>query len=187
MKKMKKLIILLILFAIVSSGGCESQKNTEKDLAKVYYDKGRDIMNNRQRGDEIENFSKAINIYPEYEEAYFFRAISYMKLGYHFKGGGNVYQDAIKDFDKLIELNPSSYEAYVNRGNAYLLLGDYKKASDNYSYSINSICSKRPEAYYGWAMLHIMEGKLNPARLSLGIVGQFSYDDGYFLKSENCD
>ena len=75
----------------------------------------------------IEHFDKAIELEPDYAEAYYNRGCIY-KDGDH--------QQAIRDFTKAIELRPDYAMAYVRRGITYALqdkksllaIADIKKA-----------------------------------------------------------
>ncbi|MEJ5287638.1 MAG: tetratricopeptide repeat protein, partial [Bacteroidota bacterium] len=56
----------------------------------------------------IEDYTKAIEIKPNYAEAYFNRGKAEADLG--------GLRSAIEDFNKAIEINPNYAEAYFNRG-----------------------------------------------------------------------
>ena len=60
----------------------------------------------------IEYYSKAIELNPQFFQAYNNRGNAYRAL--------KQYQDAINDYDEAIELNPQSANAYYNRGNTHL-------------------------------------------------------------------
>ena len=117
------------------------QKNPQ--LAKeAYYGRGlayRDKGNLRQA---IADFTKAIEISPDYAEAYHDRGIVYHDMG-------NLDQ-AISDYGRVIQLKPDFAYAYSNRGNTYneksnpdLAIIDFNKALE--------INPNLAEAYYGRA------------------------------------
>jgi tetratricopeptide (TPR) repeat protein len=68
----------------------------------------------------INDFSRAIEINPNYDLAYNDRGATYNKLG--------KYNEAIVDFNKAIEINPNLDLAYGNRGTTYYILGKYNEA-----------------------------------------------------------
>ena len=75
----------------------------------------------------IEDYSKAIEIDPDYAEAYNNRGFVYDVMG--------EYGQAIDDFNKAIELVPDYAKAYYNRGVTYVkqgrndeALADFEKA-----------------------------------------------------------
>ncbi len=56
----------------------------------------------------MKDYDKAIELNPQYAEAYNNRGIAKAELGRN--------EEAMKDYDKAIELNPQYAEAYNNRG-----------------------------------------------------------------------
>jgi tetratricopeptide (TPR) repeat protein len=56
----------------------------------------------------IRSYDRAIEINPNYAEAYLNRGIAYRNL--------KDYQNAIRSYDRAIEINPNDAEAYFNRG-----------------------------------------------------------------------
>ncbi len=76
----------------------------------------------------ISDFNKAIEINPEYVDAYSFRAISYGALG--------SQNQAISDYDKVLEVNPEDAATYNNRGVAYAKLGNNSRAISDYDRAI---------------------------------------------------
>lgn len=75
----------------------------------------------------IDDFSKVIELNPNYAGAYYDRGVTYaMKRD---------FDHAIMDYTKAIELNPNYTDAYCNRGSAYFYkslvdfaIADYTKA-----------------------------------------------------------
>ena len=68
-------------------------------------------------------FTKAIQLYPKFEGAYYNRGIAEAALG--------NYKAAIVDYTKAIEIYPNWAEAYNNRSLAYQKLGNVKKAEED--------------------------------------------------------
>ncbi len=86
----------------------------------------------------IEAYDKAIELNPEYAEAYFHRAKAYLDLSIN-------YQKAIEDITKSIKLEPQSKrdgnyarlaEKYSIRAKAYLRIDDYGKAFNDLELAI---------------------------------------------------
>src|ERR1700741_3697906 len=69
--------------------------------------------------DAVDNYSKAIELDPEYEKAYIARAICYEKL--------NKKNEAVQDYKKAILFSPKEKEYYYNAGR---LLVDLEKYAD---------------------------------------------------------
>ena len=78
-------------------------------VAGLYYLKG-------EYDSAIVDYTKAIELNPDYAEAYNNRGVAY-----HLK---KEYDSAIIDFSKAIELNPDYAIAYNNRGRAYGVKGE---------------------------------------------------------------
>ncbi len=68
----------------------------------------------------IRGFTKAIELSPEYTNAYYNRGTIYLKMGKHFP--------AVLDFTKAIELKPEHADAHCNRAIAHYYLKEYDKA-----------------------------------------------------------
>jgi tetratricopeptide (TPR) repeat protein len=76
----------------------------------------------------IADYTKAIQIDPNFATAYFNRASAY--------GMKSEYDKAIADYTKAIELNPGITGAYNNRGIAYLDKDDYDRAMADFNQQI---------------------------------------------------
>ena len=76
----------------------------------------------------IDNYSKAIDLKPDYQIAYFNRGIAYYSKA--------NYDQAIKDYSKAIELNPIDSDAYYSRGLAYYDKKSYDQAIKDYTKAI---------------------------------------------------
>lgn len=72
-------------------------------------------------------FTKALEENPEYDEAYFWRAIVNQEMG--------DPKLAIKDYTKAIEINPIA--KYINnRGMSYMILEDLENAMENFDQAL---------------------------------------------------
>jgi tetratricopeptide (TPR) repeat protein len=111
----------------------------ERQRQQVYYDK-------RNYDQAIEDYSKAIELNPQYADAYSNRGNAYYDK--------RNYDQAIEDYSKAIELNPQYAIAYYNRGNAYYNKRNYDQAIEDYSKAIElnpqyaDAYSNRGNAYY---------------------------------------
>jgi tetratricopeptide (TPR) repeat protein len=93
-----------------------------------------------RKGDDahaIADYSKAIEIDPNFEEAYLNRGSVYASKG--------EYDRAIVDYSKAIDINPK-FEAHANRGSAYLAKRDYDRAITDLTRAID-INPKYQNAY----------------------------------------
>jgi len=87
----------------------------------------------------IQNYDKAIELKPDYAEAYNNRGVAY--------GEKDDFDKAIQNYDKAIELKPDYAKAYNNRGVAYVEKRDFDKAIQNYDKAIE-LKPDYAEAYY---------------------------------------
>jgi tetratricopeptide (TPR) repeat protein len=146
-------ILFLLLLADQGCGGNQADKAFERGLEAVRthnYDLA------------IGEFSEAIRLKPDFEEAYYNRGHAYSDKGDYDKAiadfseairldpedasiyniRGDAYSKkgqngrAIADFDKAIHLNPENASAYDRRGHVYDRKGDYSKAMTDYSEAI---------------------------------------------------
>jgi len=76
--------------------------------AKVYFDRGISYHQNKDYRKAIGEYTAAIKIYPEYEEAFFNRGKSYNRI--------KKYDEALKDYNDAIRIKPNYSDAYYYRG-----------------------------------------------------------------------
>ena len=99
--------------------------------ADYYFNQG---VLKRQRGDNqgaIIEYTKAINMYPQFVMAYVNRGVAKYSLT-------NDWSIALEDFNKAVEINPSHAIALNNRGYAKRQMGDYGGALLDYDKAIKS-------------------------------------------------
>ncbi len=114
---MKKYIfILVILFSV----NIFSQKNAGEYFLEAYY-----LQNLKNYKEAIFNYTKAIEILPNYYSAYIERA----ECKFYLKD----YRGAILDYTKAIEINPNDAESYYSRGGCKFILNDKNGACLDWS------------------------------------------------------
>ena len=96
-----------------------SKTNSPSD-AIDYYNRGYDKYDLKDYYGAIDDYSKAIELDPDFAYAYSNRGTAKKNL--------KDYYGAINDYSKVIELDPNYTDAYVNRGVAKESLGDLKGA-----------------------------------------------------------
>jgi len=156
---------------------------TIKDLnAAEWFEKGYAAGISGNDNNAVDAYSKAIELNPQYANAYNNRGGVYAKLDRDnqaikdfnkaielnpqladaYYNRGCVYiklgsdSQAIKDFNRAIELNLKDADAYVNRGNVYDKLGDFNQAINDYNKAIE-INPQLPDSYYNRGIIY---GKL---------------------------
>ncbi|MEO0934241.1 MAG: tetratricopeptide repeat protein, partial [Cyanobacteria bacterium J06641_2] len=79
-----------------------------------------DLLNLENYPNAIPDFTQAIEINPNYLDAYYNRGCCYFYI--------QDYQAAINDFSFSIQINPQYLQAYSARANSYIALGEITKA-----------------------------------------------------------
>ncbi|PKN71628.1 MAG: hypothetical protein CVU54_00965 [Deltaproteobacteria bacterium HGW-Deltaproteobacteria-12] len=136
----------------------------------------------------INAYTKAIELSPDFAEAYSSRGFAYLFLGnyaqaikdstkaidlyanfsgaYFVRAGayfclGNFIQ-AIEDLDKAIELNPECQHCYNDRGAAYAAMGNYRQAIGDFDRAID-LDPNSSYYYYGRGTAYNSLGNFNQA------------------------
>ena len=99
--------------------------------------------------DAIKYYSKAIELYPDFIEAYQDRAQVYLRI--------DDFDEAIKDFTKVIELDSDYASAYVQRGCVYLKKGCSDRAIEDFSRAIE-LDSDYASAYVQRGCVYLTKG-----------------------------
>ena len=96
--------------------------------ATILNDRGVAYARRQQHKEAIDDFNRAIQLYPEYAAVYNNRGNVLLGLG--------AVKEAVKDFDRALVLAPGYAAAYNNRAGAYIKLGQVDRALADYSRSI---------------------------------------------------
>ena len=93
----------------------------------------------------IAAFTRAIEIEPNYAEAYVKRGLAYYRIG--------QYKAAIADYTRTLDLKRYHADAYTSRGDAYRTLGEIEHAIADYSASLKKrwsarIVRRRAQTYF---------------------------------------
>ena len=104
-------------------------KDENSYTAEDWFWKAYDEDENKQYEKAIEYLNKAIELKPDYEDAYVNRGIAYSNL--------QKYDEAMADYTKAIKLEPNDSGAYINRGIAYTNLQKSDDAIADFTNAIN--------------------------------------------------
>ena len=140
MKKLVPMFGVVMLILLMGSLGCGSE-------AEQHYKKGISYGNRGKIEMAIEEYTKAIELNPEYAEAFYHRGHDYYTLAEWTTPGSFSYAPrwdtrfdadecrdwAISDLSRAIELRQDYWEAYYWRGAAYLSMGEYDAAIADFS------------------------------------------------------
>ena len=98
--------------------------------AKIYAQSKEFLLNNgvnymlADKEIALQQFNKALEVDPEFMAAYFYRGLTYFKLG--------KYEHSIDDFNKVITLDSSVAVIYAYQGFAYKQLGLSKESLESF-------------------------------------------------------
>ncbi|MBI4834933.1 MAG: tetratricopeptide repeat protein [Planctomycetes bacterium] len=99
-------------------------KSKYNKQATYWFWQGRALSEERKNEEAIEAYEKAIEIEPEYAEAY-------NDIGLIHEGNGN-YKKAVLSYKTAIRINPDYADAYNNLGLVYGKMGDYEREKEAY-------------------------------------------------------
>lgn len=112
-----KLTIFTIIILVVIAYGCS------EDAAFKHMRKGDDYLSKDNYELAAAEYSKAIELKPNYYYLYMMRCEVYYKQ--------KKFNLAISDCSKAIQLNSDIATSYVNRGRSYAAIGQYELATED--------------------------------------------------------
>ncbi len=96
--------------------------------ARRFTKSGEEMLESKNYTEAINHFTKAIEIDPEYDDAYVGRAKALEKTG--------KYREAAEDYKRATVFDPNEYEYYYHSGRLFNKVGMYKKAIEMLDKSI---------------------------------------------------
>lgn len=114
-----------------------------------------------KHAEAIEDFTRALEIKPDYAHAFYNRGTAKKDLGNERRDVA-LFKEAIADFDQAIRIKPSFSEAYHNRGIVKDLLGQLDEAIKDFDLSIQ-YNSLDPNPYVNRGVSKGKMGKLKEA------------------------
>ncbi len=158
----------------------------------------------------VTSFNRAIELDPEYLEAYFNRAnINFELIEHRFamqesatsitltnQGGGSDsaepepelpdFSQVIGDYNTVIRLNPGMSYAYYNRGNIKNRMRDFEGAIEDYTIAIG-LEPDFAEAFYNRALTLIYLKRNADACLDLSKAGELGIEEAYNVIKRYCN
>jgi tetratricopeptide (TPR) repeat protein len=145
---MKKLAYIWILLSLIISVPVHSQS------ARQYFKAGEDFAKANQYTDAISQYTKAIDLDPDYDKAYIQRASAYSRTGDHRRAG--------EDYDRALVFNEKDAEIYYFSGYEWHQFGDNPRALSRLNIAIE-LKSNFLEAYQVRLEVHMVLGQYNEA------------------------
>ncbi|MBD2449255.1 tetratricopeptide repeat protein [Nostoc sp. FACHB-152] len=151
-----KLPLLLGIAGLIMAGGIGFIVYNQLPQTKAigFFQQGLKKLDEKDKQGAIQALTEAINIYPEYAEAYYQRANAQFQSG--------NYQQAVEDATKSIELKSNYAEAFTRRCAAHVLLQAPQKAEEDCNKAID-INPKYGDAYLNRANARRNLGNKNGA------------------------
>src|SRR5207248_1222460 len=106
----------------------DEQIELSEATAKTCWNVAYKLHEEKRHAERIPFLNRAIELKPDYANAYTSRGITYSGL--------KEYQRALEDYTQAITLDPQLAFAYNNRGNAYLELKEYQRAITEFDRAI---------------------------------------------------
>ena len=171
---------------------------THTPRAIDYFARAMDFMTIRNYKNAIEDFTRAIELTPDFVPAYFMRAIAKNKLAIlerdqapteanspeEFTPANAKLQaelrEIISDYDKVIELSPQMAFAYYNKGVVLAEAGDNTSALSLFSTAI-SLKPDFGEAYYNRGFIYMQLGQRQKGSDDLSKAGELGVIPSYNL------
>jgi tetratricopeptide (TPR) repeat protein len=155
MRDYKKQLELLKSSQAVQILRASKGKSIENKLsATEWFEKGYQANGQKRYQEAVKHYSQAIQLDPDYKDAYNNRGIAYYRLGLH--------PQAIADYTKLIGMDPHYILAYSNRGIVYYGLKQYPQALADYNQAIR-LDPRYAMAYSNRGALYQIQGQLTQA------------------------
>lgn len=101
-------------------GSNKTDAQPQLSSAEIYFNRAYSHVDNKDFNSMISDFTKAIELDPQFADAYHRRGMILGALG--------NYDSAIADYNKAIELNPKYGTTYKNRGVLFLKINDRQRA-----------------------------------------------------------
>jgi tetratricopeptide (TPR) repeat protein len=149
MNPLLKMIIGLLLFAVPIGGFSQSPKE--------YYKAGESFVEAGNQKDAIEQFTKAIELNPDYSQAYIARAHSYKDI--------NELQKAADDYKRALVFDSEESALYFDAAEVNYLLKNTQEALNLINKSI-AISPKYEEAYRLLSQIQLASEDFSNALLS---------------------
>lgn len=142
---MKKIFVIGIAITFAFVGFLSAKEKMINQQSREWYEKGVNANSEGKLNIAVKYFKKAIEIYPDYEDALF-------KLGYVLEKL-KEYKEALKYYKKVLKLNPDSWDTWYSIGIVYAKMGKYKK-SYKYLKKAFKLKPDNPNVMDAFARLH---------------------------------
>jgi superkiller protein 3 len=116
----------------------DEDEQTEEQKAELFFEQALLYRYAEQYAKAIASYDKALEIKPDYHDAWYNRGIALGNLG--------RWEEAIASYDKALEIKPDDHEAWYNRGIALRNLGRLEEAIASYDKALEF----KPDLHEAW-------------------------------------
>jgi tetratricopeptide (TPR) repeat protein len=148
-------LVFLALGSAASTPSATGVSASNKKEADELYKKGEESFKKMDYDQAITEFTEAIRLDPNNDNAYYYRAFAYGQKG--------DYDHAIADYDKAIQIDPKHWGWYSARGNMYATIEEYDRALADYDKAIE-LDPNRASVYNNRAWLYAYQLKKDFSR-----------------------
>lgn len=127
-KRNNLFVVGIVVSLLIASGVIFIAANFFTANAEDYFERGLNCAVKKDYECSIKNYDKAIEVKPDYFEAYKHRAVIYYTNG--------DFPKAIADYNRAVELNANDAASFYGRGTAFSNSGDFDRAIADYTRAI---------------------------------------------------
>ncbi len=164
------LAVVMVILAFVLVPRLGKLNIQAPKTAQYYLDRGWELYNQGKLDEAITQYTQALQLDAQNEEAYLKRGIAYLDK--------NFLVVAIDDFTKAIELAPDHASGYYDRGIAYYYKSDAPHALEDFNKAIE-LQPDHADAYVYRGMVNGWMGKMDQSMSDLNQALQLDPDNGY--------
>jgi len=115
----------------------EPEQNQDQ-RASLLFEQGNIFVANNQNEEAIASYDEALQIKPDYHQAWYNRGIALGNLGRN--------EEGITSYDRALEIKPDYHEAWNNRAIPLAILGRYEEAIASYDRALQF----KPDDHQAW-------------------------------------
>jgi tetratricopeptide (TPR) repeat protein len=153
---LKRLTIFILFISLVFRLQCQSNETkATDDNPETFLVRGDKCLQSKEYDKAIIEYTRAIELKPDFAEAYNNRAYAYYSK---YDGTG----DPLSDLNRAIEIRPNFPHAYNTRGCVYMAGGNPDKAITDFTHAIQ-LQPDYPRAYRNRANAYLRKGHISLA------------------------
>lgn len=142
-----------------------AERERAKNEARVYLEQGNELYKNDQDQEAIVAYQHAVELNPEFAEAYYRLALARAVLDQK-KESDEAYKKAIELYKKFVQENPKDADAFFNLGESYRYLHQYEDAVRAYKQAVR-LQPEDPEIFYELGATQIKLAQYSEATTAL--------------------